>query len=108
MPPSKLRLPMSGATAAYAERRGAHHTPSEALSPEMSSPMRIDIHHNMFKAHPSLLEQMPEEEWSDVSFEMGDAPEKSFVGKKGPFAPRKAIQSPVREILGDKENMQPV
>ena len=99
---------MSGATAAYAERRGAHHTPSEALSPEMSSPMRIDIHHNMFKAHPSLLEQMPEEEWSDVSFEMGDAPEKSFVGKKGPFAPRKAIQSPVREILGDKENMQPV
>ena len=115
-PSSKLRLPMptsGGATAAYTERRGlkAENTkpaPSATLSPDLSSPTRLDIHHSMFKAHPSLLEQMPEEEWSDVSFEMGDMPEKSVGGKKGPFAPRKATQSPVREIFGDKENIQPV
>jgi centromeric protein E len=116
MPPSsKLNLPMptpGSAAVTYAERRGGlkavitKSAPSEALS-ETSSPMRFEIHQNMFKAHPSLLEQMPEEEWSDVSFDMGDAPEKPVGGGKGPFAPRKGTQSPVREILGDKENIQP-
>jgi centromeric protein E len=117
MPPSsKLNLPMptaSGAAVTYAQRRGvfkADNTkpaPSEVLSSDTSSPMRFEIHQNMFKAHPSLLEQMPEEEWSDVSFDTGDAPEKPVGGGRGPFAPRKGTQSPVREILGGKENIQP-
>ena len=117
MPPSsKLNLPMptpGGASAAYAERRGGlkalitKSANSEALSSETSSPMRFEIHPNMLKAHPSLLEQMPEEEWSDVSFDTENAPEKPVGGGRGPFAPRKGTQSPVREILGDKENIQP-
>jgi centromeric protein E len=116
-PSSKLNLPMptpGAAAAAFLERRGGRTVgnmkpaPSESLSSETSSPMRLDLHHTMFKAHPSLLEQMPEEEWSDVSFETGDPPEKTGGGGgKGPFIPRKGAQSPVREILGDKENIRP-
>jgi centromeric protein E len=68
--------------------------------------MRLES--SMLKAHPSLLEQMPEEEWSELSFDMGDSPEKVVGSGKGPFAPRKEAQSPVREIFGDKENIRPV
>lgn len=117
MPPSsKLNPPMpssGGASATYAERRSglmAENTKTsatEALLSETASPMRIDIHQSMFKAHPSLLEQLPEEEWSDVSFDTGDVPEKPVGGGKGPFTSRKGAQSPVRGILGDKENIRP-
>lgn len=117
MPPSsKLNPPMpssGGASATYPERRSslmAENTKTsatEALLSETASPMRIDIHQSMFKAHPSLLEQLPEEEWSDVSFDTGDVPEKPVGGGKGPFTSRKGAQSPVRGILGDKENIRP-
>jgi len=78
------------------------------MSSEGFSPMRLDISHK-FKAHPILLEQMPEEEWSDVSFDTGDMLEKQLPGSgKGPFGfARKGTQSPMREILGDKENLRP-
>jgi centromeric protein E len=116
-PSSKIKLPMptSGAAAAatFAQRRGvytvgnAKSSPTESLSSDTSSPMRLD--HHLFKAHPSLLEQMPEEEWSDVSFDTGDSPDKTIGGGgKGPFGPsRKGAQSPVKEVLGDKENIRP-
>jgi centromeric protein E len=106
LPPSS-KLPMPGS--APVAKRGAfvvgNPKLSETLSSDTSSPMRLDI--NKFKTHPNLLEQMPEEGWSDISFDTELSEKAVGSGGKGPFMSRKETQSPVREILGDKENIRP-
>lgn len=65
------------------------------VAEETESPMRIDV-----KNQPSLLDQTPEDEWSlmeDVSFEME-------VGK-GRLVNVKRADSPLKEVLGRKENI---
>lgn len=77
---------MGGATTAFAERK-------QNKGPDDSSPVRIEVLHRT-KGQPSLLEQMPEEEWSmveDLSFE-----EKDF---------KASAKLRTKEILGQKENM---
>jgi len=88
--PSRLKPPMpsvGGATTAFAERKqnkGGISTPD--------SPVKIEVHRT--KGQPSLLEQMPEEEWSmveDLSFD-----ERDF---------KASAKSRTKGILGQKENM---
>jgi len=85
--PSKLKLPMpivGGATTAFAERQQ-----NKVL--EDDSPVKIEL--GRVKGHPSLLEQMPEEEWSmvgDMSFD-----EKDF---------RAGSRFRTRDVVGGKEN----
>jgi centromeric protein E len=105
LPPSKLPMPGSAPAEKHSTFVARNPKLSATLSSDTSSPMRIDI--NKFKTHPNLLEQMPEEGWSDVSFDT-EVPQKAGgSGGKGPFMSRKESQSPVREILGDKENIRP-
>jgi len=93
--PSKLQPPMpilGGASAAFTERRT-----QMALVQENghSSPVRLEL-----KAQPSLLEQMPEEEWSvvgDVSFEIDV--EKRGKGKLG------VMGKSQKEVFAEKENL---
>ncbi|TFK34801.1 kinesin-like protein [Crucibulum laeve] len=122
-PSSKLKPPMpipGGAAAAFAERQ--HNRPSitptftstSNIFPKStnmeSSPVRLDL-----KSQPSLLEQvMPEEEWGDVdvSFSSDIEVENQLLPPPTPstgktFGFRKGSESPVREILGDKENIIP-
>ncbi|KAF5377904.1 hypothetical protein D9615_006794 [Tricholomella constricta] len=135
---SKLRPPMptiGSASAAYAERRAAglnsiSSTDHIDILPALTeSPIRMgmdmDVAGNGIK-HQIMLEQMPEGEWSDVSFEQhGDddafevefevpEQEKMFgvvglgdamaVGRKAALS----MSPPVRAVLGDKENLAPV
>ncbi|KAG6836893.1 hypothetical protein H0H93_001724 [Arthromyces matolae] len=113
---SKIRPPKptpGGAAAAFAERR-ANQTAwknaasnienTDMLASLAESPIRMDITGGglKLKAHtPLMLEQMPDE-WSDISFEIIDAP----VESDRKFGMRKGAISPVRE-LGDKENFVP-
>lgn len=92
---SKLNPPMptpGGASAAFSERqlKQKHST---------FSPIRLPL-----QTQPSLLEQLPEEDWnnlSDASFEMDDHVGKSFGAGMG-----RRAQSPVKEVLSSgKENL---
>ncbi|KAG6816391.1 hypothetical protein H0H87_006540 [Tephrocybe sp. NHM501043] len=125
---SKVRPPMpspGGATAAFRANQAAKliATPttdsSDMLASLVESPIRMDMTGGGLKLKSQsqlLLEQMPEE-WSDVSFEQHDPIEllaekdkgKIFgFGIGGEAAARKGAKSPVREVLGDKENLAPV
>ncbi|EGO19218.1 hypothetical protein SERLADRAFT_453721 [Serpula lacrymans var. lacrymans S7.9] len=109
-PVSKVRLPKptpGGATTAFAERQQSRVSNLNVAIAEEDeySPVRIDLL-SRAKAQPSLLEQMPEDEWSvieDMSFEMTDVvkpkPSKAigFIGRRA--------GSPVKEMLGQKENI---
>ncbi|KAF9458828.1 kinesin-domain-containing protein [Collybia nuda] len=112
---SKLKPPMptpGRASIAYAERRAMRASLGPVSSEKLTgpegeapaSPTRLDL---KFKgSNPILLEQMPEESWSDISFETIEVPEKpAVVGhvKSGLSGPK-----PPREVLGDKENVVPV
>lgn len=100
-PVSKLMPPMptpGGAAALFAQRKLAQR--AEPIMPpvtESESPLRLA------STAPSLLE----EQWDggeDVSIEL----EKAVVVSsptKTVFPTRKGSQSPVREILGEKENL---
>ncbi|KAI0754881.1 kinesin-domain-containing protein [Daedaleopsis nitida] len=102
-PVSKLQPPMptpGGAAALFAQRKLTQK--AEPIMPpvtETESPLRIASEHTA----PSLLE----EQWDggeDVSIEL----EKAIVissPTKNAFPMRKGSQSPVREILGEKENL---
>ncbi|KAG5652520.1 hypothetical protein H0H81_004751 [Sphagnurus paluster] len=129
MPPSpttsKLRPArptIGGASAAFAERRAAgissvsSYDHNDTLPSLAESPLRMDMKGNNIKL---MLEQMPEE-WSDVSFDVHDenveVPEKDKEKEKekmfgvvglGDATGRKGAQSPVRMVLGDKENRAP-
>lgn len=98
-PASKLNPPLptpGGAAALFAQRQATRKV--EPVMPpvtESASPLRLGTEHTQ----PSLLE----EEWDggeDVSIELekaGSSPSKTAV--------RKGAQSPVREVLSQKENM---
>ena len=105
-PASKLQPPMpipGGAAALYAQRQQSKATaakPDHVMPPvtESDSPLRLGSEH----AQPSLLE----EEWDggeDVSFELEKAVASSPL--KSGLGVRKGSQSPVREVLGEKENL---
>ncbi|KAF7299577.1 Kinesin-like protein [Mycena chlorophos] len=70
--PVKVMPSPGGASAAYASRKENRlmQSPSHG-GHEDASPIRMSLDLSMTKAHPSLLEQMPEEDsgWGDVSFE---------------------------------------
>ncbi|KAG2066908.1 kinesin-domain-containing protein [Suillus decipiens] len=100
--PSKLKPAKptpGGASVAFAERqqsRAANVVPAIIEHAECS-PARVDF--SSMKAQPSLLDQMPEEEWcimDDVSFEMESVKHKSGVTKS---------ESPDKNVLGSKENI---
>ncbi|KAG1732442.1 P-loop containing nucleoside triphosphate hydrolase protein [Suillus paluster] len=100
--PSKLKPPKpmpGGASAAFAERqqsRAANMAPAIIEDAECS-PVRVDF--SNMKAQPSLLDQMPEEEWcfmDDMSFEMESVRHKSGL---------KRSESPDKAILSSKENI---
>ncbi|KAG6828443.1 hypothetical protein H0H92_007970 [Tricholoma furcatifolium] len=122
---SRIRPPMptaGGAAAAFAERRANQAQKNtistgdsiDILAPLAESPIRMDITGGGMKLKPQaqlLLEQMPEE-WSDVSFEQGEAveplPEKGKIfGVGSELGARKGAKSPVREVSEDKENLAP-
>jgi centromeric protein E len=99
MAPSKLRPPLptaGGAPAAFSERqqnKGGDTAAAAAAAPVFDSPVKIEM--SRVKGHPSLLEQMPEDEWSmmeDMSFD-----EKDF--KAGSKLRSRDV------LLGGKENM---
>ncbi|KAH7909035.1 P-loop containing nucleoside triphosphate hydrolase protein [Hygrophoropsis aurantiaca] len=106
---SKLKPPKptpGGAAVAFAERRAVAFNAAPAIVEDLEgteSPMRLDMLASS-KGQPSLLEQMPEEEWSmlmdDVSFEV---PMDGPVGKSRGFVKR--AESPVKEVLRMKENI---
>ncbi|KAG2749244.1 kinesin-domain-containing protein [Suillus brevipes Sb2] len=100
--PSKLKPAKptpGGASAAFAERqqsRAANMAPAIFEDVECS-PVRVDF--SSLKAQPSLLDQMPEEEWcimDDVSFEM-----ESVRHKSGATRP----ESIDKNVLWSKENI---
>ncbi|KAF8123072.1 P-loop containing nucleoside triphosphate hydrolase protein [Mycena galopus ATCC 62051] len=104
--PVKVMPSPGGASAAFAGRREARqHASAE------SSPIRMSLDLNAkLGAHPSLLEQTPEEDWTelgDVSFEgeVGqDARWGSRVGKglrvaSGKFSPREIFGVSAKENL---------
>ncbi|KAG6853094.1 hypothetical protein C0991_006927 [Blastosporella zonata] len=120
---TKVRPPMptrGGATAVFRASQAAKQnaTPTtdstDMLSSLAESPIRMDITGDglRLKAQTQLLlEQMPEEEWSDVSFEPVELPAEKDKANMFRFGgepvPRKGAKSPVREVLGDKENLVP-
>lgn len=93
-----------GAAAIFAQRQKTkvHSLKAENIMPpvkESDSPMRLGSE----LSQPSLLE----EEWDgggDDSIEL-DKPILSISPPKSPLVPRKGSQSPVREVLGQKENV---
>ncbi|OJA19520.1 hypothetical protein AZE42_03209 [Rhizopogon vesiculosus] len=100
--PSKLKPAKptpGGASAAFAERQQsrAANLASVIIEDAENSPARVDL--SSMKAQPSLLDQMPEEEWSimdDVSFEMESVKLKSVV---------KRSENPDKSALSSKENV---
>ncbi|GLB38799.1 putative TRAFAC class myosin-kinesin ATPase superfamily, kinesin family protein [Lyophyllum shimeji] len=122
----KLRPPMltaGGAAAAYAERRAglglASNDSTNTLPSVIESPIRIDMTGNgmskLKSHHPLMLEEMPEEEWADVSFEMHDGasevPPEKRDGKMfgvGPLGAAAGKKDGGRAVFGDKENLVPV
>jgi centromeric protein E len=100
--PSKLKPAKptpGGASAAFAERqqsRAANVAPAIIEDAECS-PVRVDF--SSMKAQPSLLDQMPEEEWcimDDVSFEMESVRHKSGVTRS---------EGSDKNVLWSKENI---
>ena len=88
MAPSKLRPPMpsvGGAPAAFTERQ-------QNKGAEDFSPVKIEM--SRVKGHPSLLDQMPEDEWSMVEDKSFD--EKDF---------KAGMKLRPKNVLGQKENM---
>lgn len=86
-----------GAVAVFAERQQSRvaNLPNSMTIPE-ESPMRMDI-----KNQPSLLEQVPEEEWSmmeEVSFETETSAKPKTAGSK-------RVEGPLKGVLGSKENI---
>lgn len=100
LPSSSTSLPSSvptptpfGKAKSYLSRLGSGRL--GVVAEETDSPIRIDL-----KNQPSLLDQMPEEEWSlmeDISFEME-------IWKGKPVNGRRA-ESSLKEVLGRKENI---
>ncbi|KAJ7175872.1 kinesin-domain-containing protein [Mycena filopes] len=82
--PVKVMPSPGGASAAFANRREARQQ-QQVLSRD-SSPLRMSLDLSMtgkLGAHPSLLEQMPEEEWLEESFDAdlaGGRPSASIFG----------------------------
>jgi len=87
---------IGGATAVFAERqqnRTANVVSITSIKEE--SPIRIDL-----KNQPSLLEQTPEDDWSmmeDASFEVEAGKLKGTGSKRA--------ESPLKDVLGRKENI---
>ncbi|KAI0356411.1 kinesin-domain-containing protein [Trametes cingulata] len=109
LPPAKFNPPMptpGGATAIFAQRQKSRVStlksePTMAPLAETESPVRLG---GLAGAEPSLLE----EEWDevmadhDVSIELE---KKGMSPPKSGLASRKLSQSPVREVLSQKENV---
>ncbi|KAK7048373.1 kinesin-like protein [Favolaschia claudopus] len=107
--PVKVMPSPGGASAAFAGRREARQQSAGETS--FDSPMRMSLDLSMsskFGAHPSLLEQTPEEDWTelgDVSFETEGGQESKWssrVGKglrvaSGKFTPREIFGASVKE-----------
>ncbi|KAG2125626.1 P-loop containing nucleoside triphosphate hydrolase protein [Suillus cothurnatus] len=100
--PSKLKPAKptpGGASAAFAERqqsRAANVVPAIIEDAECS-PVRVDF--SSMKAQPSLLDQMPDDEWcimDDVSFEMESVKHKSGMTRS---------EGPDKNVLWSKENI---
>lgn len=94
-PSSKLKLPMptaGGAPTAFAERQQNRGITTVI---EEDSPTKIEL--STVRAQPSLLEQMPEDEWSIVE-------DMSFDDRDFKAAPGGKFK-PTRDVLGGKENM---
>ncbi|KAG1901392.1 P-loop containing nucleoside triphosphate hydrolase protein [Suillus fuscotomentosus] len=100
--PSKLKPAKptpGGASATFAERqqsRAANVAPAIIEDAECS-PARVDF--SSLRAQPSLLDQMPEEDWcimDDVSFEMESVRHKSAVTRS---------ENPDKNVLSSKENI---
>ena len=93
-----------GATAAFAERQlhRNYAPPSGRLgSIEDCSPVRMSL-----GTQPSLLEQMPEEEWvtmDDLSFELDYVV--SGAGERTRSGAMKKVGNVLKEVLGGKENL---
>ena len=95
-------MPMpGGASAAFAEkqreRQGAGGK-TGVVEENENSPVRMEVG----LRGPSLLEQMPEEEWSDISFEIEMERMGVGMGKGGKGGGRGGRE---REVLGGKENL---
>ncbi|KAG6918102.1 hypothetical protein DXG01_016555 [Tephrocybe rancida] len=124
---SKVQPPRptpGGATAAFRANQVNKLASSTTDSADMlaslaESPIRMDITGGEPKFKPQtqlMLEQMPEEEWSDVSFDQHEPVELPPVEEKtkmfgfgivGEALARKGAKSLVREVLSDKENLVP-
>ena len=93
-----------GATAAFAERQlhRNYAAPTGRLgSIEDCSPVRMPL-----ASQPSLLEQMPEEEWvtmDDLSFELDRV--MSGAGERVRSGPMKKMGNALKEVLSGKENL---
>ncbi|KIK37238.1 hypothetical protein CY34DRAFT_810523 [Suillus luteus UH-Slu-Lm8-n1] len=100
--PSKLKPAKptpGGASAAFAERQQsrASNVAHAIIEDVECSPVRVDL--SNLKAQPSLLDQMPEEEWcimDDVSFEMESVRHKSGVTRP---------ENTDKNVLWSKENI---
>lgn len=100
--PSKLKPAKptpGGASAAFAERQHsrASNVAHAIIEDVECSPVRVDL--SNLKAQPSLLDQMPEEEWcimDDVSFEMESVRHKSGATR---------LESADKNVLWSKENI---
>ncbi len=106
LPPTKFNPPMptpGGAAAVFAQRQLSRISMLKSEPPlaplaETESPIRL----GGIAAEPSLMEEQWEDIIADVSIEMektGMSPTKSG------FVSRKLSQSPVREVLSQKENV---
>ncbi|KAI0372260.1 kinesin-domain-containing protein [Pilatotrama ljubarskyi] len=108
LPPTKFNPPMptpGGAAAVFAQRRSRvtalKSEPTMAPLTETESPVRLG---GLGVAEPSLLE----EEWDDVLAEHDvsiELEKKGMSPTKSGLASRKLSQSPVREVLSQKENV---
>lgn len=111
IPPSKLNPPMptpGGAAALFAQRqKKVSQLKEHSMAPlvEAESPVRLANE----PIHKSLLEEEWEEgEDIDVSIELEKSAlniSPSKAGLAAAVAARKGSQSPIREILGEKENL---
>ncbi|KAJ7784550.1 P-loop containing nucleoside triphosphate hydrolase protein [Mycena metata] len=111
--PVKVMPSPGGASAAFNTRREARQqqqmqNAGETVTSRDSSPIRMSLDLSMtgkLGAHPSLLEQMPEEEWAEVSFD-ADLGGWGGQGKSlGQIASGKGMGSPSVFGLSSKENV---
>ncbi|KAI0632210.1 kinesin-domain-containing protein [Trametes polyzona] len=107
LPPAKFNPPMptpGGAAAVFAQRQRSRVStlksePTMAPLAETESPIRLG---GVSATEPSLLE----EEWDDVVDDVSIELEKTGMSPmKNGLASRKLSQSPVREVLSQKENV---